>query len=156
MASGVYNDAKAKMWSANSNAIDLIADIIKAALLSNAVVYTFSPDTVFADEGGANDVTDAELNVTGYTRGFGGAGRKTLSGKSLTVNNTNDRAEFTATNLTWTTLGTGQTIVAVILMKEVTNDAATRLVANIEFTATPTNGGDFTLQWNSAGIIQLS
>ena len=155
MASLIYNGAKHKMWSHATLNIDLLADTIKCMLVNN--LYAANADNTFADVGGANDPIDREINVTGYTRGFGGAGRKSLASKAVTQNDTDNRAEFDAADLTWTALGIGETIQAAMLIKEITNDAATPLIAYIDFgTGVPTNGGDITIQWGATGILHLT
>ena len=156
MANLFYNNAKLLIFN---NTLDLETDSgIKILLVSNATAYTPNADHVFIDEAGANDVIDAETNVTNYTGGFGGAGRKTLASRAITVDNTNDRAEFDAADVTWTALGNGtnQTVVAGVIVKEITNDAASLLIGYVDFSDFTTNGADLTLQWDAEGIIQLA
>lgn len=81
---------------------------------------------------------------------FNGANyvRKALASETVTQNNTNERAEFSADNLTWTALGAGtRNIQGALLYRHVTNDADSIPVAWFEFTATP-DGSDFTIRWN--------
>jgi len=148
MASGFYNAALVDIGKA---VIDLDTDTLKLGLTGTATTYTYNPDDVFLDAGGANDVTDAELTgVSGYTRGFGGAGRKTVTITGQ-ANNTNNRADFAIADLTWTALGTGDTIDTAFLCKEITNDAGSKLIASFDLTNTPTNGGDITLDFLALG-----
>lgn len=151
MADGVYNNLKHGLAAGT---IDLAADTLKVMLVTSG--YTFNADHDFLDEGGANDLTDHEISVTGYTPGFGGAGRKTLASKTFTENDTNDRGEFDAADLVWTTLGSGATIDAAVVIKEITNDAASVPLIYFDLTATPTNGGDFTLSFSSTGLLHLT
>jgi len=152
MASFVYNKAAEEL--ANDN-INLLADTIKTMLVTSQ--YTPSRTDLVVDAGGANDPVDAEINVTGYTRGWGGAGRKTLTGKGVVVDQAANRAEFSAGDLTWTALGTGATIAAMLVIKEgVSNDTTSRLIAYLDVTDTPTNGGDISFTFNADGIIQFS
>lgn len=133
--------------------IDLAADTLKLMLVTSS--YTPNRDDLVVDAGGANDPVDHELNVSGYTRGYGGAGRKTLGTKAFSTDLTNDRVEFTCANFTWTALGSGQTIAAAILIKEGgANDTTSRLIAYFDVTDTPTNGGDITLTVNAEGLLQ--
>lgn len=152
MPSFVYNKAAEEIATGT---VDLLADTIKTMLVTS----TYSParTDLVADAGGANDPVDAEINVTGYTRGWGGAGRKSLASKTLTVDQSNNRAEFDAADLTWTALGSGATIAGMILVKEgVSNDTTTRLIAYLDVTDTSTNGGDITFTFDAEGIIQFS
>lgn len=56
--------------------------------------YVANQDDDLVDAGGANDVVDHELNVTNYTRGYGGAGRKATTA-SFEEQDTNNRAVVT-------------------------------------------------------------
>lgn len=153
MASIGYNTAAKEILDGT---IDLSADTLKIMLVTSSYVANKDDDVV--DAGGANDPIDHEISVTGYTGGFGGAGRKTLANKSFTVDDTDDEGVFDNTvDLTWTALGAGATIAAAILIKEVTDDTDTRLIAYLEL-ASPiaTNGSDFTLSFNSEGIINMT
>jgi len=126
-----------------TNPIDLKADTLKVMLCD----ANFVPDNIneFVDEGGANDAIDAEIAVTGYVGGWGGAGRKTPS-ISITSDTINNKLIVSISpNLTWTALGTGATISHAVLIKEGTaNDTTSRLIAAW---AVPgiTNGSDVTL-----------
>jgi hypothetical protein len=152
MPSFVYNKAAEEL--ANGT-IDLLTDTIKTMLVTSQ--YSPARTDLVVDAGGANDAVDAEINVTGYTRGWGGSGRKTLGTKVVVVDQANNRAEFSAANLTWTTLGSGATIAAMIVIKEgVSNDTTSRLIAYLDVTDTPTNGGDIAFTFDAEGIIQFS
>jgi len=154
MASFVYNTAATEMWDGT---VDLLNDTIKVMLVTSS--YTPDRDDDIVDAGGANDAVDHEIVATNYTGGWTGAGRKTLASKTITVDKTNDRAEFDAADLTWTSIGgaANATIAAAIVIKEgVSDDTTSRLIAYLDITDTPTNGGNITLQFDAEGIIQLS
>lgn len=146
MASAWYNKGKYQVLSGST---DLLADTIKVMLVDSDYVFD-------ADHNFVSQVTIDELGVSGYTGGFNGAGRKTLGTKSVTEDDTNDRAYFDAADVTWTALGTGATIGGAILIKEVTNDADSVLIAFMDLTNTPTNGGDITIAWNADGILRIA
>ena len=130
---------------------ELSSNTLKAMLLTNA--YTFNPDHKFVSSINAN-----ELSVTGYTGGFGGAGRKTLSSKTVTEDAGNNRLVFDAADPTaWTGLAAGQSIRYVAIIEEITNDAASRVVCILDFGADyPTNGGDITVAFNATGIAVIN
>jgi hypothetical protein len=152
VASFVYNKAAQEMADGT---IDLLTDTIKTMLVTSQ--YSAARTDLVVDNGGANDPVDAEINVTGYTRGWNGAGRKTLASKAVVVDQANNRAEFSAGNLTWTSLGTGATIAAMVLIKEgVSNDTTSRLIAYLDVTDTPTNGGNIAFTFDAEGVIQFS
>jgi hypothetical protein len=150
MASLAYNRGVKELLNATT---DYLTATMKCALLATATPYTPDQNHDFMDAGGANDPTPAELNVTGYTRGFGGAGRKTLASKTVTENDANKRVEFDCADITWTGLAAGQTIAQSVIVKELTNDAATVLYGLLDVTDTPTNGSDITLQIASNGWL---
>jgi hypothetical protein len=138
--------------------IDFVGDsTIKLMLLSNATSYTYDPDHLVADTGGANDPVDAETNVSGYVRGWGGAGRKALASKTMTVDNTNNWVKIDAADPSAWTLASGQTVVAAIILKEgAANDTTSRLIFYVDFTDTATNGGTFTVTFNADGIATVN
>jgi len=152
MASFVYNTAAKEIADAT---IDLDTNTLKVMLVTASYVADRDNDVV--DAGGANDAVDHEINVTGYTRGWGGSGRKTAV-VTVGVDKTNDRGEVFIADLTWTALGAGATIAAAILIKEgVANDTTSRLIAYFDLADTATNGGDITLDFDAAeGAIRLS
>ncbi len=146
MASGFYNQALVDILTGS---IDMDSNTLKIMLVDTG--YTYDPDHQVIDNG-ANDATDPshnEIVATNYTGGFGGAGRKTAT---LTVSkqDANNRAIITIGDLTWTSLGgaTNDTVGGAILIKEITNDTSSRLIAFFDLTDTPTNGGDFTLDFD--------
>ena len=122
--------------------------------------YTFDPDHTVVDPG-VNNSTSPKFNevvATNYTGGFGGAGRKTAT-CSTSVQNANNRTVVIITDITWTALGgaTNDTVAAAILIKETTDDTLSRLIAYLDFANTPTNGSDFTLDFDGTnGNLQFS
>jgi hypothetical protein len=163
MANFVYNTAAKELLDGT---IDLTTDTIEIMLVTSSYVADRDNDVV--DAGGANDPIDHEINATNYTGGHAGAGRHAANGGSpaWTVDKTNDRAEFDADDpSTWTALGNGtnDTIAAAIVIKRgAADDTTARLIAYIDTTTgTPslpftTNGSDFTLNYNTEGLIQGS
>ena len=69
------------------------------------------------------------------------------------------RSIFSASNVTFTALGTtALQVAAIVLFKFVTSFSASLPVAYIDTGGFPitTNGGDIAIQWNAAGIIQAT
>lgn len=154
MADIFFNTGKKKIVDHNdADTINLLSDTIQVMLVD--ATYTGNADDDFVDDGIAGDPQSHEIAVTGYTIGFGGTGRKTLAGKTITTDDANDRAEFDANDVTWTTLGTGATIGAIILYKRNTVDTDSQLIAKFDVTDTPTNGSDITAQWNVEGLLNF-
>jgi hypothetical protein len=146
MASGVYNSGKRDI---GDGTIDLVADTIKVMLVN----ASYTPD---ADHDFVDDVNANELSGTGYTGGFAGSGRKTLGSKAWATDTANDRAEFTGVIPVWTAIDAGTAAYA-ILIKEITNDGASRLIGWLDIDPNVvTNGGDLTITANAEGLLQLT
>ena len=147
MASGWYNSGKRDLFDGT---IDLVADTIKLILVS----ASYTPD---ADHAFVSSVSATELTGTGYTAGFAGAGRKTITTKAFSTDTVNDRAEFTFDAVVWTAINAGTAAYA-ILVKEITSDAASRLIAYLDISPdVVTNGGDFTLTPDAVlGALQIT
>jgi hypothetical protein len=130
--------------------IDLDTDTLKVMLVNEA--YTTDKDHEFA-----SSVSSYEISTSGYAGGFGGSGRKTAT-VATQYNATDDRVEVVINDITWSSLQSGVTIGAAILIKEVTNDAASPIIAVWDFTTNiATNGGDFTMDFNgTTGNLYLT
>ena len=150
MADFVYNTAAGEMVQGGT-ALDILADAKVKWMLIDSVLYAEDRDDDLVDAGGANDPADHELSGTGYVAGYNGSGRHVLASRSITINKTNDRAEFDAADETWTAIDAG-TVEQVLVIKEdhlgaAGNDTETRLISHHDtnFPVT-TNGGDLTIQ----------
>lgn len=130
MASVVYNNAKKLLGDGSTN---WTSNTYRIALVTSS----YTPDIV--NHVYVSSLTN-ELTGTNYVR-------KDLTNKSVFVDNTNNRADYKADNLTWTGINAG-TASAAVLYKFGTTDADSVLIAYIDFTDTVTNGGDFTLKWD--------
>lgn len=148
MASGLYTESKKKIFD---NDIDCVTDAaIKLMLVKST--YTFVATHEFVDNAGANDPIDEEADCTGYTGGFAGADRVVPASRASTVVGT--AVEFSFNNNTWTALGNGtnNTLGGVILIKEITNDLASPVIAFDDLVGNvTTNGGDITYRPDDNG-----
>ena len=140
-----YNKGK---FSVMNGSVALLTDTIKVMLVNSSASFN-------ADHNFVSDISANELSGTGYVGGFNGSGRKTLAGKTITEDDANDRAEFDANDVSWLAISAG-TAAAAVLIKEVTSDADSLLIAYLDFSDLVTNGGDMTLQWDAEGILQIS
>lgn len=150
MSDLVYNSGSMILWDGT---LDLLTDsAVKAMLLSTG--YVEDPDDDYVDESGANDPIDHELSGTGYVAGFGGAGRKVLASKTITIDKGNDRADFDCADILWSGIDAG-TASEMIVIVEITSDALSWLISHHDtnFPVT-TNGGDLTV--NVADLIRLA
>jgi hypothetical protein len=141
MASAIYNSFKRDI--ANGS-IDLDTDTIKVMLVTSS----YSPNIDSHDK--RDDVTN-EVSGTGYS-----AGGATLANKSVTVDNTNDRALFDADNVVWSTASI--TARGAVLYKSRGGaSSADELICYIDFGSDITStAADFTLAFNASGIIALT
>ena len=122
-------------------AVDCINDTFKMALYSDAYASTQIDGAAPAYS------TTNEIVATNYT-----AGGATLGSKTVTQDDTNDRAAWDAADVTWTSLATA-TIQRAILYDDTT---ATKWHAIIWEIGTNSNGGNYTLQFNANGMMLLS
>lgn len=139
MASGAFQAGIAKILDGT---IDLDTTALKIMLLKSTYTYDADHDQV-------SDLTEIS-GVSGYTAGFAGAGRKSAT-VAISVDNVNNKVIVAFTDLTWTALGTGDTIGGAALIREITDDSASIPICFFDFTDVPTNGGDFTLDFAAAG-----
>ena len=138
MASGIYNRFKANLMNKE---VDLEADTIKVALLDDS--HSFN-----ADNNTWSDVSANEISGTGYT-----AGGEELTNKSVTQDDTNDKAVFDADDVSWSS-ATFTAYHAVLYDDTLANDD---LICSIDFGgAKSVSNGTFTIQWDADGIITLS
>lgn len=145
MASNLYQNG---IMLILDRTIDYAANTIKVMLLGTG--YTPNKDHVFV-----SDVVASELSGTGYTGGFGGSGRKTLASKTIGKNDSTDKAYLDAADVTWTAINAG-TIGFAVVFKEITSDAASPVICNVDLADIVTNGGDVTIAWDAAGILTIS
>jgi len=135
MASNLYNPGLEKLLDGT---IAFETDTINVLLVDTN--HTFDEAHEFVSNIVANEVSG-----TGYAR-------KTLANTAIALDAANDRVEFDADNPSYTALDAG-TIAAAIVFKQVTNDADSPIIAQIDFADLVTNGSDVELQINSEGLF---
>ena len=85
--------------------------------------------------------------------------RAALASEAVAADNANDRGEFDADNVTFSSLGAGtRDIAGILLYKHVTDDTDSVPMAWIDSGGFPitANGGDLTISWNAEGILQTT
>lgn len=143
MANFTYNIGSFKLAD---RTIDYASDTIE-------VIFTKSTYSPNKDDTNSAYAAAEISGVSGYTGGWGGAGRKVLASKTITNDTTNDRTVYDAADPSAWTLGTGDTIGGAIIGKKGSADDTTALpIFFIDLTDTPTNGGTATLQFSADGI----
>ncbi len=136
MPNAKYNSFKRDV--ANGT-INLATSAIRCMLVTSAYVPNIDTHT------NVSSVTN-QVTGTGYT-----AGGQLLAGKSVTVDNVNDRSVFDATDVTWS----NSTITArgAVLYKDTTGE----LIAYFDFvTDKISENGNFVVQWNATGILTIT
>jgi hypothetical protein len=153
MAAEFFNHGKKVIFDhSDTDAVDLLADNIRVGLMEQGV---YSPDIDSHTYWGDSGVSSDEITATGYDAN--GDGRN-LASKTMTQDNTNDRVEFDAADLTYDAIGgaANDTFDRILLFKWTGVAGTSPVVAYADVTATTTNGGDVTLTWDAEGILQMS
>lgn len=153
MAGGLYNTGLRRLIGGASGAINWgTATNIKVMLLTTSAPYTFNPDHEFV-----SSVAASEAAGTGYVGGYGGAGRKVLTGKLIQDDLTGDRIVFKCdTPVTWTGLNLSSGAIAqVVVFAENGTDAASPLIGLLDPTDLVTNGGDVSLNFPSSEVFYI-
>jgi len=116
--------------------------------------------TAYTPDIDAHDLwADAGVSSTEYGTADGyTAGGQVLAGQGTTQNDTADRGEYDGTDETWTALGalTPATPSDCIHWDNTPATPLDPLIAYWELGTTATNGGDYTLQWGTNGLILLT
>tara|TARA_E500000178_G_scaffold328493_1_gene358525 strand:+ start:412 stop:837 length:426 start_codon:yes stop_codon:yes gene_type:complete len=136
--SKVYNPGLLKLLNGT---IDFDTDTIKLLLVDTNHTFTKSHEFV-------SDIVANEASGTGYSR-------KTLANADILEDFANDRVKFDADDISYTALDAG-TIASAIIYKEVTNDADSPLIADVDFTDLVTNGSDVDLRVNADGFFFIT
>jgi hypothetical protein len=142
----VYNDFKERLF----HGVHILSGTTVKLTLHTGYTPNIDTHQVWADSG----VSSTEYGTAaGYT-----AGGKTLTGLTVTQDNTNDRAAWDADDVTWTSLGalTPATPSHAILWNDTPTAPADPLIAYIVLGTTATNGGNYTIQWHANGILLLT
>jgi len=139
--SKVYNPGLLKLLDGT---IDFENDTIKLLLVDTN--HSFTKSDEFVSDIVANEATNS--SGSGYER-------KTLANASIALDTGNDRVEFDADDISYTAIDAG-TIASAIIYKEVTNDADSPLIADVDFTDLVTNGSDVDLQVNAEGFFYIT
>lgn len=155
MANFVYNYGKFLLANGSLN---LISDNVALLLVANT--YEASNTVAYlADANTVHEIASFEI-TTGTVSGYA---RVALTSKSVQetddAGTSNGFAFFKAANVTFSSLGTGNTIGGCILFRQGADNNACPLIAFYDVVDTPTNGGDITIQWASdanGGVLKLA
>ena len=142
MASALYNTAKGKL---GDGSIDWNTDTIKMALVTSSYTPNIDSDDFW------NDVSANEVAASGSYS----AGGVTLTA-SVTIDNTNDRAVYDASDVVVT--GFTGTFRYGVVYKSTGVASTSPLICYVDFTGSNISvvGGTFTDTINAAGVFNLA
>ncbi|MDW8100850.1 MAG: hypothetical protein RML36_15360 [Anaerolineae bacterium] len=138
MPTGVYNSFKRDLMLAVHH---LVNHTIRCALMGSG--HTFNPAHVNWSE-----VQSNEASGSGYT-----AGGQALANKSVTKDDANNRASFTANNVVW------DNVTITFYHAVLYNDSATNkpLIGSFDFGGPVTvSNGRATIVWDTQGILVIT
>jgi hypothetical protein len=142
MASKLYNSG---LGAISDGSVAWLTSTIKALIVDST--YTFDDNDTVVSDVVAGEVTNA--TGTGYER-------KTLAGKTVTVDQANDRVVFDASDLTYTAIETNETWAGLVVFLDTGSDATSKLICYLDIDALVTNGSDATISFDSAGLFRLN
>jgi hypothetical protein len=137
----VYNNFKEMLLLGK---IDLSADTLKLTLLGSGYSFVATGNPAYTT------ISGDEITATGYT-----SGGETLGSLAVTQDDTANRGEFDAADVTWTSLAATTIAHAVLWDDSPTTPVADPLLIRWEI-GTNSNGGDYTLSFHTDGILLLS
>lgn len=109
--------------------------------------YTFDRDDNFVSD------ISGEISTTNYAR-------QSMASLTQTENDTDDRVDFDADDVTFTALGPatgGPTVGGAVIFRNVADtDATSPVLAFVDLVNTQVNGSDFTIQWNANGVFNAT
>jgi len=146
MANFIYNEAKRAIAEGEIDFGTGGATIKAMLVMSNSTTNTEDDANTLA----AFTTLD-EMDGANYSR-------ITLSSQVVNEDSANNRAEFDAADITWSSLGAGtRQVKALIVYKHVGADSSNVPIAYIDTGGFPfsANGGNVTVQWNAEGIVQF-
>lgn len=154
MAQGAFfNIGLRRLIGGAPGAISWTADpSIKIMMLTAGTPYILNLDHQYV-----SDLVASEAAGTGYIGGFGGAGRKALTGRTVDDDLTADRTLFKADPLiTWPglALSTGA-ITQLVVFKENGADATSPLICLLDPVDLVTNGGDVSLNFPNGEVAHI-
>ena len=129
----VFNEA---ITSIGKCEIDYLNDTVVVLLLTAAP--DIDADTFISDLSG-------EVSGGGYTR-------KTLASKTITTDDTNDRAIFDAADVQWTSLTADFRYI--VVSQSTGNDSTSRCITTIDTGATQSiDAGTYDITWPTSGVF---
>jgi hypothetical protein len=146
MANAWYNEGKTKLLDGS---VDFLTDAIRAMLVTSG--YVFDADHLVIDPGtdDADDASFNELSGTGYVQ-------RVLASKTVTRNDSSDRAILDCADLLWTAINAG-TADAMIVFYYSGSLATSVPILYVDSAGFPkaTNGSDLGVTINASGLARF-
>lgn len=144
MASFAYYVAHKNLMNGG---LDLLVDTLKVLLVESGTDLDTDKDNEFLDEW-----TLDETAAAGYSRQTVGTKAVNNAGPPFSAT-----TYFDAGDVTFSSIGTGESIQAAVLYKHVTDDTDSFPIAYFDgdFPVT-VNGGDLLIQWHANGLLSLA
>lgn len=140
MASVIYNNFKQRLMTGE---VDFDNDTIYIMLLSNAYTPDIDAHNI------VSSVSPYEVSGAGYV-----TGGTMLTGVTIMLSLATDKAVLDANDITWA--DSTLTVRYCSLYKKTGSVDTSWLIATFDFGSDKSSSsGDFTVQWNAAGIIDL-
>ena len=140
MSSQVYNNFKSGVMSSSVN---LSGDDIYVVLVTSTYTINIDTHTTYSD------ITN-QVSGTGYT-----TSGQALTSKEFSTDLTNDKGIFDAADSTWSS--STITARAAIIYKKGNTPALSPLICYVDFGSDKSSSSaNFTIQWNSSGIINIT
>lgn len=147
MANLVFNIAKGR-----------VAELAALGAANDALIAVPIETSGIVSDATMVDYDDLATLLAGASNEQTTMGRKTLTGVAVTTNDTNDRKEVDADDITWTA-ATGNAVSAVVICydNDTTSGTDSSLVplVKLDMVVTP-SGGDITLVFGSGGFYQAA
>lgn len=119
-----------------TNRLVYLTDTIMVTLLNTSATYNRAHQNL-------SDLVANEIS---------GVARQTLTGKAKTDNGV-DKIIWSANNVTFPTVTTGQNVGSLVVFRDGANDASRLLLAWHDLTDTLANGTDIGILWTSDGVL---
>lgn len=135
------------------NRIDVTSDELRIMLVGST--YSPNANSIAVDDGTAADLASKEINVTGYTAGYGEASRK-VAVITFGIDWATNRTTLNVGDLSWADLGAGATIGYAVLFKSGDPDDTTSIpIYCYDIDNIVTDGGTETVTFAPVPFVPL-
>lgn len=143
---------KDQLTGAIAISADAVAGLIKVILLSASYTPDIDSHTRYGQ------VSAHEVSVAGSPTGYPSGGQAVSASLAFSTDTANDRAAFDAGDITWSSSTiTARYAVLVKVRSAGLNKDLDNLIGYIDFGSNQSSSnGNFTIQWDSLGILLLS